>query len=30
MGASGAAAVEGLLGTYTGGTFGASLRVRLP
>jgi predicted extracellular nuclease len=29
-GASGAAAVEGLSGTYTGGTFGANLRVRLP
>jgi uncharacterized protein len=29
-GVSGAAAVEGLSGTYTGGTFGASLRVRLP
>jgi hypothetical protein len=29
-GASGAAAVEGLSGTYTGATFGANLRVRLP
>jgi hypothetical protein len=29
-GASGAAAVEGFAGTYTGGTFGANLRVRLP
>jgi uncharacterized protein len=29
-GVSGAAAVEGLSGTYTGGTFGANLRVRLP
>jgi hypothetical protein len=29
-GVSGAAAVEGLSGTYTGATFGANLRVRLP
>ncbi|MCU1251455.1 MAG: hypothetical protein JWQ49_4484 [Edaphobacter sp.] len=29
-GASGAAAVEGLSGTFTGATFGANLRVRLP
>ena len=30
VGVSGAAAVEGLSGTYTGATFGANLRVRLP
>jgi hypothetical protein len=29
-GGSGVAAVEGFSGTYTGGTFGANLRVRLP
>ena len=29
-GASGAAVVEGLSGIYTGATFGANLRVRLP
>jgi hypothetical protein len=29
-GASGAAAVEGFSGTYTGATFGANLRVKLP
>jgi hypothetical protein len=29
-GVSGAAAVEGLSGTYAGATFGANLRVRLP